>query len=116
MKASFDARFLHLSADTVVLPKVIAAGNQAYRACCAACSFADDGKSAMIIPYAVFYEEKSYSSAGGFLYLGFFRSTLGMITLAGGTMPTRSLASFRTSFFWSKISFFGIVWSRFASV
>ena len=56
MKASFDARFLHLSDDTVVLPKVIAAGNQAYRAYCAACSFADDGKSAMIIPYAVFYE------------------------------------------------------------
>ena len=56
MKASFDARFLHLSDDTVVLPKVIAAGNQAYRAYCAACSFADDGKSVMIIPYAVFYE------------------------------------------------------------
>ena len=42
--------------DDVVLPKVIAAGNPAYPSYCAACSFADDGKSAMIIPYAVFYE------------------------------------------------------------
>lgn len=56
MEASFDDRFLHLPDDTVVLPKVIAAGNPAYPPYCAACSFADDGKSAMIIPYAVFYE------------------------------------------------------------
>ena len=40
----------------MVLPKVIAAGNPAYPFYCAACPFADDGKSAMIIQYAIFYE------------------------------------------------------------
>jgi hypothetical protein len=30
------------------------------------------------------------------------------MTLADGTMPTRSRASLRTSFFWSNISFLGI--------
>lgn len=46
----------YLPDHAVVLPKVIAAGNPAFRSYCAACSFADDGKSARIIPYAVFYE------------------------------------------------------------
>lgn len=42
--------------DEVVLPKVIAAGNPACPFYCEACPFADDGKSAMIIQYAAFYE------------------------------------------------------------
>src|SRR6185369_6368888 len=33
-----------------------------------------------------------------FLYLGFFRALFGSIGLAGGTFPTRSRASLRTSF------------------
>ncbi len=46
----------HLPDDAVVLPKAIAAGNPAYRPNCAARSFTDEGKSARIIPCAVFYE------------------------------------------------------------
>jgi len=45
----------HLPDDAAVLPKIIMAGNSAYRADCALCSPDRLGKSDRFIPYSVFY-------------------------------------------------------------
>jgi hypothetical protein len=44
-------------------------------------------------------EKSFHSSSGGFLCLGFFLKFFGTITLRDGTVPTRSRAKARTSFF-----------------
>ena len=45
---------------------------------------------------------------GGFRCFGFFRESLGSMGREAFTVPTRSLASLRTSVFWSNVCFFGM--------
>jgi hypothetical protein len=46
---------------------------------------------------------------GGLACFGFLRASFGSIGREGFTVPTRSRASLRTSFFWSNVCFFGMV-------
>jgi hypothetical protein len=52
------------------------------------------------------------SSSSFFLCFGFLRSSLGTISRADGTIPTRSRASLRISFLTSNLGFFRAIYLR----